>query len=245
MLKDSGTQLMHQPIADLKTAQSTYGWRVAALMVLIALAAAWHWSVLNGWFDIGVLAAWERSIQTHPLAPLIIIAAYVLGGIVLFPVTVLTAVTIITFGPVVGNLYGLAGWLVSASLGFCVGRSVGLDWLSRLLGERFERLRCAAEKKGLLAVLGLRLVPVAPFSIVNLFIGASGIRFADFILGSMLGRIPGILAFTLFAVQLRTLAQSISLGKFLLVIVGLTLVFLGQRWITRQLAAATAALEKP
>lgn len=217
--------------------------RLAALLGLLSLAAAWHWSVLNHWVDIEVLAAWERSIQAHPLAPLIIIAAYLLGGIVLFPVTVLTAVTIITFGPLFGNLYSLAGWLVSASFGFCVGRYVGLDWLKSLLGQRLERWRCGAERKGLLAVLGLRLVPVAPFSVVNLFIGASGVRFADFILGSVLGRIPGILAFTLFAVQLRSLAHSISLGKFLMVIIGLTLVFIAQRWMTRQLAAASAPVE--
>jgi phospholipase D1/2 len=235
--------LIHQPITSPKASRNTYAWRLAVLLGLLALAALWHWSVLNGWLDVQALAAWERSVQTHPLAPLIIVAAYVLGSVVLFPVTVLTAVTIVTFGPVTGNVYGLAGWLVSASLGFCVGRHVRLDWLRSLLGERFERLRCGAERKGLLAVLALRLVPVAPFSIVNLFIGASGIRFADFILGSMLGRIPGILAFTLFAVQLRTLAHSISLGKFILVIAGLTLVFLGQRWMTRQLVAASAPLE--
>jgi phospholipase D1/2 len=234
--------LDHQPIANQKTRIGRIG-RLAALLGLLALAAGWQWLIRNGWLDFDAMMAWQRSFQTHSLAPVIVIAVYVVGGVVLFPVTVITAATIMTFGPVMGNLYGLAGWLVSASLGFCVGRYVGQDWLSGLLGKRFERLRFVAKRRGLLAVLGLRVVPAAPFSIVNLFIGASGIRFADFIFGSILGRIPGIVAFTLFAVQLQTLAHSISLAKFLMVMVGLTLVFVAQRWMTRQLAVASAVVE--
>jgi phospholipase D1/2 len=231
-----------QPITKQKTRIGRFG-RLAALLGLLALAGAWQWLIPNRWFDLEAFAAWQRSFQSHSLAPVMVIAAYVLGGIVLFPVTLLSAATIVTFGPVMGNLYGLAGWLASASLGFCVGRYIGQDWLSDLLHKRFERLHCVARRRGLLAVLGLRVVPAAPFSIVNLFIGASGIRFSDFILGSILGRIPGIVAFTLFAVQLQSLAQSVSLAKFLMVMVGLTVVFVVQRWMTRRLVAASVPLE--
>jgi phospholipase D1/2 len=233
--------LDHRPIANQKK-RTSHGC-LAALLGLLALAAAWQFVIPNRWFDLEALAAWQRSFQGHSLAPVMVIAVYVLGGIVLFPVTLLTAATILTFGPVMGNLYGLAGWLASASLGFCVGRYIGQDWLSGFLDKRFEPLHRVAKRRGLLAVLGLRVVPAAPFSIVNLFIGASGIRFSDFILGSVLGRIPGIVAFTLFAVQLQSLAQSISLAKFLMVMIGLTAVFVAQRWMTRRLAAASVPLE--
>jgi phospholipase D1/2 len=236
--------LDHRPIANQKM-RTSHVRRLAALLGLLALAAAWQWLLPDRWPDFEAVAAWQRSFQAHSLAPVIVIAAYVLGGIVLFPVTVLSAATIVTFGPVMGNLYGLAGWLASASLGFCVGRYIGQDWLSGLLDKRFEGLRRVAKRRGLLAVLGLRVVPAAPFSIVNLFIGASGIRFSDFILGSILGRIPGTVAFTLFAVQLQSLVYSISLAKFLMVMVGLTVVFGAQRWMTRRLAAASAPLETP
>jgi phospholipase D1/2 len=235
-----GNKLNYHPIAKQKAHRSADVRRLAGLIGLCTLAAAWHWLAPDRWLDFEVLTAWQRSFQTHPLAPFVVIAAYVLGGIVLFPVTVLTAATIVTFGPVTGNLYSLGGWLVSASLGFCVGRHVGLDWLGSLIGERFERLRDAAARRGLLAVLALRLVPVAPFTIVNLFIGASRICFAHFIAGSILGRIPGILLFTLFAVELQALSHSISVGRTLFVAVALGLIFLAQRWISRQLAAQRA-----
>jgi len=227
-----------QPDDNHLTRRSGHIWRLTALAGLLALAAAWHWPPFNRWLDLQVLAEWQRSVQTHPLALLMVVGVYVLGGMVLFPVTLLTAATIVTFGPFTGNLYGLAGWLVSASLGFCVGRHLQLDWFWRLLGDRFERLRRGAERKGLIAVLGLRLVPVAPFTIVNLFIGASRIRFGDFILGSILGRIPGILTFTLVAMQLGNLSRAVSLVRFLALAVALALVLLAERWIVRQLIRA-------
>jgi uncharacterized membrane protein YdjX (TVP38/TMEM64 family) len=38
----------------------------------------------------------------------------------------------------------------------------------------------------------VRIVPLAPFTIINLAAGASHIRFRDFALGSLLGMVPGI-----------------------------------------------------
>jgi hypothetical protein len=50
-------------------------------------------------------------------------------------------------------------------------------------------------------------------------------------------------AFTLFAVQVQSLAHSISPRKFLMVMAGVTVVFVAQRWMTRRLAAASVPLE--
>ena len=41
----------------------------------------------------------------------------------------------------------------------------------------------------------IRKVPIAPFTFVNMLIGALGIRYRDFILGTALGMLPGIAAF--------------------------------------------------
>jgi len=222
---------------------TTILWRLAVIAGLFALAAIWQGSLSGRWLDLQAIAAWERSVQNHPLAPLLIVAAYVMGGAVLFPVTVLTAITILTFGPLIGNLYGIAGWLASASVGFWVGRCFGADWLRALLGARYDRLQGAAAKTGFLTVLGLRVLPVAPFTVVNLLIGSSRIRFGDFILGSMVGRIPGLLAFTVLTVQFRRLLESGSLLKIFLAAACVVLVFAGQRWFSRQLVAATVAAD--
>jgi uncharacterized membrane protein YdjX (TVP38/TMEM64 family) len=48
----------------------------------------------------------------------------------------------------------------------------------------------------------LRLLPIAPFTVVNLAAGASELRLRDFVLGSTLGMLPGILLLTAFGDRL-------------------------------------------
>ncbi|MGH7823623.1 MAG: TVP38/TMEM64 family protein, partial [Candidatus Binatia bacterium] len=154
------------------------------LLALLGCAAAWHGTPLKHWIDFETVAAWQQSFKADPAAPYIIVGAYLTGVFVFFPITLLTAATIFTFGPVAGNAYSLVGWLLSAALGYAIGKVLGRDWLRGLVGHRLGRLDREADRNGLLAVLALRILPVAPFTVVNLFIGASHIRFSDFIVGS-------------------------------------------------------------
>jgi phospholipase D1/2 len=48
----------------------------------------------------------------------------------------------------------------------------------------------------------LRLLPVAPFSVVNLVAGASEMRIRDFLLGSLIGMLPGLALMTVFGDRL-------------------------------------------
>jgi uncharacterized membrane protein YdjX (TVP38/TMEM64 family) len=70
-----------------------------------------------------------------------------------------------------------------------------------------------------LAVLAVRVVPVAPFTLVNMFVGTSGIRFRDFFLASVVGRIPGIMTLALFGVQLENALRNPGLASFALLVV--------------------------
>jgi phospholipase D1/2 len=96
--------------------------------------------------------------------------------------------------------------------------------LHKFAGRRLAPLVDRIEQHGFLAVLAMRVVPVGPFTLVNLFIGASGIRFLDFILASVVGRVPGILVLTLFAVQIENALRrpglvSLALLGFALLVV--------------------------
>lgn len=63
------------------------------------------------------------------------------------------------------------------------------------LGTKLDALEQRVAKRGVIAIALIRKVPVAPFTFVNMVIGALGIRFRDFILGTALGMLPGIAAF--------------------------------------------------
>src|SRR6202012_3037616 len=57
-------------------------------------------------------------------------------------------------------------------------------------------------RRGIIAVVILRILPIAPFTIVNLVAGASHIRMRDFMLGTLIGMGPGVLLTVSFAHQL-------------------------------------------
>jgi len=205
---------------------------IAVLLALLGLAAAWQWTPLNQWTNFETLAAWQNTFRNHPGAPYMVVAAYVLGAFVLFPVTLLTVVTVFTFGPILGNAYALVGWLLSGVVGYGVGRALGQDLLRDFAGSRLDCLQRERGRKGLVTVLVLRVLPIAPFMLVNLFIGASRVRLTDFILGSVIGRTPGLLALTVFGYNLESALRAPALDKFALVAALLLLLIAVAAWLS-------------
>jgi uncharacterized membrane protein YdjX (TVP38/TMEM64 family) len=150
------------------------------LLALIALGIAWQWTPLREWLDVPALVG------------------YTLGALAVIPITILIAITILAFGSWLGFTYSLAGTLISAALTYGLGQLIGRQWVRRLAGARLNRLSRQLAKRGVLAVLVVRVVPVAPFTVVNLVAGASHIRFRDFMLGTTIGMLPGLLGMTVF-----------------------------------------------
>lgn len=114
------------------------------------------------------------------------------------PQFVLIAATVVAFGPWAGSLYSWVGTLVSAMIGFWVGRSAGARTLQMFSGESLDRFMALIGRNGFLASLLVRLVPSAPFIVVNMAAGVTPMRMLDFAAGTALGIIPKI-ALTAFA----------------------------------------------
>lgn len=192
---------------------------ILILLGFLALAAAWRWTPLGEWIDWQTLAALGARVRDHEMAPFIVLSAYVVGSLVMFPVTVIIVVTAFTFGPLSGFFYSLTGSALGAIATYGVGRVLGRDTVSRLSGSRVNRLSRRLAQHGVVTVGTLRIIPIAPFAIVNMVAGASHIRFQDFVLGTILGMAPGIAAVTLFEHQLEEAIRSPGLGSFVLLAV--------------------------
>jgi len=162
--------------------------------VLLALAAAWRWTPLGQWLDVDAVVRIGERVEQSPAAPLAVLGAFVLAGALVFPVTLLIAVTVLVFGPWLGAAYALGGSLLSAAATYGLGRLLGRNVVRQLAGARLNRLSQRLGRRGLLAVVAVRVVPVAPFTVVNLVAGASHIGARDFLLGTLIGMAPGIVA---------------------------------------------------
>lgn len=181
---------------------------------------------------IGLLLAWTNSpfaepdklmqaldgISDRPWAPALVVAIFIVGGLVVFPVTVLMVATVAVFGGWTGALLAGLGAVASALVTYAIGRRLGAGLVRRFIGPRINRIRRGMQKQGVLTVATMRLVPAAPFTFVNLVAGAVELRFLDFLIGTVIGLTPGLLVMTALGRQIVELVTSPSLGSVALLV---------------------------
>ena len=171
---------------------------LAGVAVLAALAFAWRFTPLHEWLALDRLVSVGDSFRDEAWAPFAVLGVYIGAGLLAFPLLVLVAVTAMVFGPWLGPLYTIVGATLSAALTFAIGRHLGRETIRRLAGRRVNDLSRRLARRGLLAIVFVRMLPIAPFSIVNVVAGASHIRWFDFLLGTVVGLLPGIVSMTFF-----------------------------------------------
>jgi uncharacterized membrane protein YdjX (TVP38/TMEM64 family) len=213
-------------------------------LIVVGLAVVWRWTPLGAWLEVESLAEWVISQREQPMAPFVIIGAYVIGGLVLFPITLLVMATILACGPLLGFAYSLAGCLLSATVTYGLGYLLGHDIIRSLPGTHLSRLSHRLAQHGFVAVLLVRIVPVAPFTIINMVAGAAHIRLHHFILGTCVGMLPGLLVMTVFGDQLEDFIQQPN-GRGVFNLIGLlTLIALLTLWVRRRFVH-TDSLQAP
>lgn len=201
-----------------------------AMLVVGGLWGLWHHSGPREWATLDAVREALDRLRALPAGPLWMILLYVAGGFVMFPVLPLIAATALVLGPWWGFPTALGGVAASASALFWLGRRVGQKPIERFGGAPARRASERLGEAGVLAMAALRVVPVAPFTVVNLVAGASRIRFSDYLIGTILGMAPGILLFNLLGHQLdRVLSRPTPSDIGLLAAVAVVAVGLG--WV--------------
>ena len=142
------------------------------------------------------VAAGIESLAGSPWRVPLVVLVFVVASVVSVPILALIGATVVTLGPVLGFVCSAAGTMLAAAATFGIGRLIGRKPLQRRLGKRLDALEQRIAKRGVIAIALIRKVPVAPFTFVNMVVGALGIRFRDFIFGTALGMLPGIAAFS-------------------------------------------------
>ena len=169
-----------------------------SIVALAGLAIAWRYTALASYLNVEFLSAQTARLRDSGWAPWMLPVVYVVAGVLMVPVTLLIAVTIAVFGPFVGIAYAFVGAMTSALAAYALGRFLGRNTVRRIAGKRLNELSRRLGKRGLLAMLLVRMIPVAPYAVVNLVAGASHIGWRDYLLGTALGLMPGLVMTTAF-----------------------------------------------
>jgi phospholipase D1/2 len=206
---------------------------VAALL-LLALTLAWHLTPLSEYANLDALRATLGSFSRTSYGALIAIGGFLIAGFIAFPITVLIAATAAAFGPVPGMVYSAVGAMASAVIVFAIGAAIGRKTLRDVIGPRLDKLQKQIARRGVIAVAMIRIVPLAPFTVINLVAGASEIRLLDFVLGTAIGLAPGIIVLSLLGgqiVDVLTEPTAFSVGLLLLAVAGWIGVTLGGQYL--------------
>jgi uncharacterized membrane protein YdjX (TVP38/TMEM64 family) len=121
---------------------------------------------------------------------------------------------------------------------FLLGHLLGKNIVRKFSGGLINRVNRRLSQTGLAAVIFFRIIPVAPFSIINLIAGISAISLRDFFLGTLIGIIPGIVAIGLITDRLTQSLRQPDLYSFIALFT--VIVFLGaglvgfRRWFKRR-----------
>ncbi|RDK11230.1 VTT domain-containing protein [Cupriavidus lacunae] len=192
------------------------GMMVALTLLMAGLAFAWRHTPLREWADFRALLAVIERVDEMPLAPLAMMGVYLAGAMTMLPVTLLILVTVVVFGPLYGAVLALCGTVLSTGAGYLAGRLLGRNAVRRFGGRGLNRVSHQLGKHGVVAMVVLRLMPIAPFSLVNLVVGASRISLRDCLIGTALGMLPGIVVSALLVNRVAAAAHDPGLVTFAL-----------------------------
>jgi phosphatidylserine/phosphatidylglycerophosphate/cardiolipin synthase-like enzyme/uncharacterized membrane protein YdjX (TVP38/TMEM64 family) len=190
------TTLFHHGRLRRQLIRSTAAFSLA-IIIILAISLMWEYTPLMKYASVDALVSlFEEEKESH-FTILWVTLVYVIGGLVFFPVTVMTGATIIVFGGVKGFFISSIGATISSIVGYKIGQWVGLDNL-RKISHKTQYALDKIKDSGVVGVAVIRTLPLAPFTLVNFVFGVSGVPLVIFVIGTFLGLLPGKITIAIF-----------------------------------------------
>lgn len=166
-------------------------WRAGTLMVLFAAAVVVAFTVPLPSMD--EIRAWIDGAGFLGAAGFVV--GYALVTLTPVPKNVVSIAAGFAWGLAPGVALVMFGALLGATRAFVLGRALGRDAIERFTGARVQAVDELLQRRGLLSIIGVRLIPVLPFTAINYAAGLTGVRVRDYALGTVIGIIPGTIAY--------------------------------------------------
>lgn len=231
-------QFIEQFIEDVRPPGKYHYWKVVAMLLVFGgLGALWMWGPLGKWITADTLVAWGAGLRDDPMAAFAVTLAYVIGGLVMMPLVLLVAATALVFEPPLSIAYSYVGCLASALVTYGLGRKIGRDSIRRLAGTRLNKISRLLARQGTFTVATVRFVPVAPFSMVNMVMGAVRVRLQSYILGTVIGLAPGIITISLLAESVHEAVSDPGPRNYIMLVVIAAAAIFGGMWIKKSISS--------
>jgi len=171
--------------------------KLAIIIFAVILLALFYYFDLGRFLTLAALKTNRDLLAAfyaeHRLATvLLFMAVYVVQTALSLPgAAILSLAAGAIFGAMMGTVYACLAASIGATLAFLATRYLLHDLVQRRFGGRMEKLNRELETRGFNYLLFLRLVPVFPFFLINLAAGLTRLPLRTFIIGTIVGIIPG------------------------------------------------------
>lgn len=164
-----------------------------AIAGVLLMLAAGRFLPLQSWLQ--GFSAWVGGAGAVGLLAFLLVYALLAG--IGFPALPLTLAAGVIYGPLKGTLVVSPASTLGALLAFLLGKGFFREWVRRKTAEdpRLGALDAAVAKEGWRLVVLLRLSPVFPFNLLNLTLGATGMKALPYVVSSWIAMLPGTFLF--------------------------------------------------
>jgi uncharacterized membrane protein YdjX (TVP38/TMEM64 family) len=158
----------------------------------------------------GDTAAMRSEIdQLGASGALVVFAMALIHAVVFYPAEILNTAAGYAYGFAIALPLVMAAWMASAVVGYAIGHAAARPVLYKLAGEqrmlRGERL---VSRGGAPLLVGVRLFPLMPFSVVCYVCGAARVPFGRYLWTTFVGYLPITAVFVYFGSRLDTLSPT-------------------------------------
>jgi uncharacterized membrane protein YdjX (TVP38/TMEM64 family) len=212
------------------------------LAIFLGGIALFRWSPLSEYARPQLIADFFRGLGTPWWSPLVFVPLYAVTTALGMPGTIPTLAGGAIFGVTRGMLFNTIGANLGALGAFLIARYLGRDFVERVLRGKGATLDQTIGDHGFSTMLYLRLIPLVPFNALNFGAGISRVSLRDYVLGTLIGMIPGTLVYTYFADALIRGTGAARREAFLhfLLAAGLLVAFtLVTGWIRRRMKSGS------
>ena len=211
------------------------------LLTIICIVATGLGVFLLGGIDREQLQIWLAEMGIW--APIIYVLLYTIGTLLILPSTPLNLTGGAIFGIGWGTLWTTVAAIIAAITAFAFTRTVGRELIAQKLAGRWEAIDAEMREGGLFYMFAIRLLPIIPYGLVNFAAGLTSIRFRDYLTGTILGTLPGVLPFVMMGSGLQALSE----GNILPLMFAFTLTAIlvgGATWYRRRRQNPATALQE-
>lgn len=190
-------------IEDPKPKKSLAG-HLKSFAPFIVLLGGLGFAISQGWHQHLTLEGFAKNLgwldaqiaSNFLLVFLGYMAVYAAATAFMVPASFLTIAGGVLFGLAFGTAGTVIGATIGASILFLAAKTSIGESLRSIVGPFIDKMQKGFNEDALSYMFALRLIPAFPFAVVNIAPAILGAKFRDYFITTLLGIIPGTLAYT-------------------------------------------------